>query len=249
MIAYIHDGTFEGFLSSIYEAYYNSIKPEEIISKYDFNHELYYEPIFINTDENNAKKVHDSIIHKLGEDTLYNAYYCSLCSDRGSNTLAYKYIRLGFKIGKDINLHLHNDIVLSVIKMARKVNLESHRMLGFVRFKYINNELLYSSIEPDNNILELISPHFQKRLSGEKWIIQDVKRNIAALYDSRELIFAELSLSNSYYHGDFLDEYEKLWIEYFKSAVIEERVNPSLQKRSMPKRYWKHILEMTKSYE
>ena len=39
------------------------------------------------------------------------------------------------------------------------------------------------------------------------------------------------------------DEYSDLWKTYFRSTTIEERRNPKLQSRMMPKRYWKHILE------
>lgn len=241
MIIYIHDGSFEGFLTCIYQSYYNIKKPEEIISQIDFNNELFYEPIYIETDTIKSQKVYDAIINKLGSETLYNLYYSFLCSDKGNFTAIYKYIKFAFKVGSDVNLHLHNPIVFSIIKMRQKVEKEKHRMLGFIRFKYLEETLLYSSIEPDNDILTLVAPHFQRRLSNEYWIIHDLKRHKAAIYDKECWIIAEdyeLTKINSN-----TDDYEYLWKEYFKSTTIKERTNLRLQSRSMPKRYWKHLLE------
>ena len=44
---------------------------------------------------------------------------------------------MGFKIGKDIELHKNNDTVLNIDKLDKRVSLESHRFTGFVRFKEI----------------------------------------------------------------------------------------------------------------
>lgn len=242
LVIYIHDGSFEGFLTCIYESYYNIKKPEEILSQENFNNELFYDPIYIKTDNQKSQKVYGAMLNKLGNETLYNLYYAFLCSDKGNFTALYKYIRFAFKVGPEVNLHLHNPIVFSIIKMRQKVEKEKHRMLGFIRFKYLEENLLYSSIEPDNDILTLVAPHFQRRLSNEYWIIHDLKRHQAVIYNKKHWIIAEdYEISSS---PSTKDCYEDLWKEYFKSTTIKERTNLKLQSRSMPKRYWKHLLEM-----
>ena len=42
---------------------------------------------------------------------------------------------------------------------------------------------------------------------------------------------------------NYNDEFEDLWKNYFVSITIKERANPKLQKRMMPKRYWKNLTE------
>jgi probable DNA metabolism protein len=152
---------------------------------------------------------------------------------------------MGFKIGKDIELHKNNDTVLNIDKLAKRVSLERHRFTGFVRFKEINN-ILYSSIEPDFNIVGLLGNHFKNRLTNEYFIINDAKRNIALVYNKEDYYLTTLDsnmkdlLENSYDTG----EYSDLWRQYFKSTNIKERANSRLQKRSMPTRYWKNLTEL-----
>ena len=244
MVAFIHDGSFEGFLTSVYEAYYSYKKPDEIFSEFSYEGELFYESINIVTNEEKHEKVYKAIKEKIGTQAMYNIYYCFLCGDKYSHSLAYKYIKLGFKIGKDIDLHLHNPIVLSVINCVQKVQREKHRILGFVRFKDVKRNLFYASIEPDHNILPLLGNHFSERLPKEKWIIHDLKRNIAIVHKDGEWVLCNLySTEEPLNNSKDEDIYEKLWKQYFVSTTIKERTNYRLQKHNMPKRYWKHLLE------
>jgi probable DNA metabolism protein len=89
-----------------------------------------------------------------------------------------------------------------------------------------------------------LAPHFSMRLSSENWIIHDVKREIAAIYNTKEWVIAPLKQDEipkeSYNSNEF---YEQLWKEYFNTLAIKDRINPKLQARMMPKRYWKHLTE------
>ena len=121
--------------------------------------------------------------------------------------------------------------------------MECHRFEGFIRFNYIDEKFLYSSIEPDNDILELLGDHFKNRFSREYFIIHDISREKALIYNgiSYEIIVMDKDTYEKLKSHD--DEYANLWKAYFKSTTIEERKNLKLQCRMMPKRYWKHILE------
>ncbi|WP_032121274.1 TIGR03915 family putative DNA repair protein [Clostridium amazonitimonense] len=242
MVLYIHDGSFDGFLTCIYDSYYSNIKPNEILDKRYYENQLFYEPYYIDTDTEKSNKVLKSLITQCGNETLYNVYYSFLCDTPPSHTLIYKYIKLAFKLKKDVNLHLHNEIVYSVVSLKDRVLKESHRMKGFLRFTSIDNKLLYSVIEPDNNILPIIAPHFQNRLPKENWIIHDAKRSLALVYDKEKYFLLEDSKHS--FMNIKKDLYTDLWKEYFKSTTIEERLNIKLQKRSMPQRYWKHLHEI-----
>jgi probable DNA metabolism protein len=246
---YTYDNTFEGFLTCVYESYYFKEKPEEIISMSDYVPNLIYNTIIIQTDTVKSDKVISAISEKISSAALRSIFYVYISSIPGSDTLLYKYIRLGFKLGKDIDLYLHNDIVLNIHKIIRKVTIESHNMLGFIRFKEIGPNMFYASIEPDHNILSLLAPHFSQRLASQNWIIHDLKREAAAFYNCKEWIITEFkreeakafeSLENS-------NTYEVLWREYFNSIAIKERKNPRLQSRLMPRRYWNHLTEFENS--
>lgn len=244
MICYIYDGTFEGLLTSIYDAYYTSSKPEEIFGEWEFKPTLLTEPIFISTDNSKSSKVYNAIKSKISSDALKQVYYTYLSDIKGSSTAIYKYVKLGFKLGKDIDLHLHNDIVLAIHNINKKVTYECHRMLGFVRFKCINN-FYYSMIEPDHNILGLIASHFASRLPNENFIIHDSKRDLAVFYNRKEWVVSPFTKENAkvFFENNEDEFYENLWKEFFKTIAVENRTNPRLQKSFMPVRYWKNLTE------
>ena len=75
------------------------------------------------------------------------------------------------------------------------------------------------------------------------WIIHDLKRSEAVVYNKKEWVITDLSLERPF---EFLKEekkYQELWKEYYVSASIKSRVNLKAQKNYMPVRYWKHLIE------
>lgn len=247
-MTYIYDGTFEGFLTAVYDSYYSNNKPEKIVSVYDYEPDLINSTITIYTDIMKSNKVYSAIENKISKDALINVFNVFLSSINNSDTLLYEYIKLGFKLGKDVDMHLHNDTVLSIHNISRKVSLEKHRMLGFVRFTKLNNDIFYSAINPDHNILSLIAPHFKERFQGQNWIIHDVKRETAVIYNGNEWIFTVMPKNyiDLEKMKDDSEQYESLWKEYFTNIAIKERINPKLQKRMMPVRYWDNLTECMK---
>ena len=246
MICYIYDDSFEGLLTAVYEAYYNVNKPEEITPEREFCHSLITYPVYIETDLDKYNKVCNAMKNKISINFIRCVFYVFLSELPRSSSLIYEYIKLGFKIGKDVDLHLNNNIVLAVHKIVKKVIIEYHKMLGFVRFKNIENEVFYADIKPDHNITILITPHFVKRFSSQKFIIHDLKREIAAIYNGEQwqIVFLTKELAINYKDKRQDDLYEMLWKDYFKSASIENRKNSRLQKSWMPKRYWEFLTEL-----
>ena len=240
----LYDDSFEGLLTSIYDAFYSKTQIEGIYGKFDFNSPLLLgEIIEVSTDINKFKKVRSAIINKIDSLCLKKIYmvYLSNLDDKG--TIIFKYLKVAFKLKGDVHSFLHIDIIHQIDKIKKQVSLEAHRFKGFIRFKSIDDTFLYSSIEPDNDILELIGNHFMKRFSNEYWIIHDISRNKALIYDTNNYEIIELLEADCKKLIELNDEYSSLWKTYFKSTTIEERKNLRLQKRMMPKRYWKHIFE------
>jgi len=246
MIIYIYDGSFEGLLTSIYDAYYSKEKPEEIVKNEEYVPSLITNPVYISSDYTKASKVSNAIKEKISPTSLNYIYYAYLSDIKGNGTAIYNYVKLGFRLGKDVDLHLIENSVLKIHQLVKKVTFEYHRFLGFVRFKNVKNKFLYAPIEPDHNILSLITEHFIQRLSNEYFIIHDLKRDIATIYNKREWVIYKLSKeesANLHYSQEEVF-YEDLWKDYFESIAINDRLNPKLQKRMMPQRYWKYLTEI-----
>lgn len=245
---YIYDGSFEGLLTAVYEAYYNENKPKEIVEEDEFEPSLINEPYYIKADSVKSDKVRNAIKTKISEDALENIFYTYLSSFKGKETLIYSYIKLGFKYGNKIDLHTYDDTVIKIHKIRNKVAGEHHLMLGFIRFEAVSKNFYYSSIEPDHNILALIAPHFASRLADQNWIIHDLKREVAAIYNMVEWVIVpfERNKAANIKENNSVDFYTDLWKDYFISTAITNRLNPKLQKMKVPVRYWKHMTEFFK---
>lgn len=244
MLKLIYEDSFEGFLTAMYYAFYSKDEITSIELDNSSDIDMITTIEYIKTDIDKYKKVKDAIVMKIDPLALNKIYKLYLSNNKNKGLICYKYLKTAFKLGTEIHKHIYLDVVREINLIERRVTLESHRFTGFVRFSLINNKFLYSSIEPDNNILELISPHFQNRFSNEYWIIHDVKRNIASVYN--KISWEIVEMNNDIYNSlkDYNDEFEDLWKNYFVSTSIKERSNPRLQKQSMPKRYWKHLTEI-----
>jgi len=74
-------------------------------------------------------------------------------------------------------------------------------------------------------------------------VIHDIKRGIGALYNKKEWVIKDVEITDPIMIKEDEEEYQELWKEYFKHIAIETKINPKLQKRNMPMRYWKHLIE------
>ena len=79
MVCYTYDGSFEGLLTAIYEAYYRKEKAGENPSGGKTCNPACYIHIYILLQTlKNHKKVYNSIMEKISEDALDNIYHVFL---------------------------------------------------------------------------------------------------------------------------------------------------------------------------
>lgn len=242
---YVYDASFDGLLTAIFYAYKekSSVK---ILKEIDYTPHLLNEKVVILTETDKADRVYNSINTKLSYDTLSNVYHLYLSDIPDAETLIFDYIRLCFKYSDTINLAKNNDIIRSVDKYKRRVYGEAHLFKGLIRFRQITPLLFYAQIEPNHNILPLILDHFKRRFSDQHFIIHDLKREYAIIYDLKEACLHDLSIEEGKKLAAFAgaDSSEALFKSFYKAITIEERHNEKQQRSYMPKRYWKHLIEL-----
>lgn len=243
MLNYIYDGSFEGLLTCVYETYYRHENPDRIIPYELQQLNILDKSLHILTDASKASRVYDSILNKISSDALDYVYYAYLSEVQESGKIIYEYLKFGWKIGVKVNMFLSDERVLNLHKISRRVGAERHRMLGLIRFSECQDGIYYSQIEPDHNILQLIAPHFANRMADQNWIIHDIKRNTAAIYNMENWVLTDLELEDLPSMSLKEDFYQSLWKQYFKSISITSRFNPKLQAQHMPRRYWSHMVE------
>ena len=244
MFLYIYEDTFQGLLSAIYDAFYAREIPENIISQKEYQPSLTASEVWVLADEKKSDKVYDAVYKKISSRALKNIYYAYLSNEKSKGMLIYYYLKFGFRKGKKTDYCFTEPEVKPIYDLSQKVSLEKHRMEGLLRFQLLENGIYYAHIEPDHDIIELLAPHFSRRLSDQYWIIHDLSRDKAVLYNKMEWV------STFLYEKDIpaLQEEEikiqNIWRSYFKHISVTERKNPRLQRNFMPKRYWKHLIEI-----
>lgn len=245
MKTYLYDGSFEGLLSALYEAFYNKEKPYEICFIGDYVPNLLSEAVTVITNMEKAGRVSFAIQEKISTEALKKINMVFLSDSVDGGISIYNYLKIGFKVGSKVDCYLNHNAVMSMNSLESKVKLESHRMKGFVRFRK-TGDFFYARFEPVHNVLPLIWEHFVKRLPAESFILHDIRRGIAFFYHNGEQFLAPLSEDKAKIFLDSRNDclYEELWREFYKIITVEGRENPRQQKSYMPVRYWKHLTEM-----
>lgn len=245
MIAYLYDGTYSGLLCALAKAFAREEAPEAICRSEDFIPDLLTTPISVATREEKAWKAAAVIRGRISPGALEKVFLAYL-SDRPEAGLAiYQYLHLGFRLGREVDAHLSQDPVRNIDSLIHKVRLESHRMKGFLRFRKVR-DFYYAPMEPDHDILTLITPHFKERLPREAFIIHDLKRELAYFHQLEGDGYAPFTREEARAFLESREDqaWEGLWRAFFQTVSVEGRENPRLQKGFMPRRYWKHLTEM-----
>lgn len=242
---YIYDSSIEGLLSVIYDCFKKKIIPKHINS-----HNSYQKSLFDNIIEIETNMEHSDILNKkllsISDYSFYLVYTAFLSCNNGKEIIILNYFIEAIILGSKINGMKNNDAFIKIFYLCKKVGHEAHRFTGFLRFKEISNGVLFSTIEPDNNIIEYLVKHFSLRLKNNFFIIYDKKHNIIAAYNKTRCNYfsgneVDINRLNNY---DNIDLYEELWKNYFDNISIKERTNRRCQINFMPKKYWKNMLEM-----
>lgn len=239
MTYYITDGSEDCFYTAVFDAYKN--ENCIITSQGDIQLGLGYELIEVERDENKAERVKRKL-NLLDAGALNDIKLILKSCDPLKENIAFEYVKLIVKNGGAVRNMQADPRVLEATDVISKVTGETHRMKGFLRFMENADGVLYAPYSPDNDITDMLSVHFAERLGGQKFVIHDVKRKIAALYDGNEIIMTRVEDAEVY-----LSEYEKyfenLWKQYYKSVNILSRPHEKQMKGYMPVRYWKFLPE------
>ncbi len=247
---FIYDGSFNGFLTAIFSAFEEKAQVSDIQKNTLSQNGLFSETETVFTHVEKAKRVWNGI-QKKDYNAIKNIYFAYLSETKGIELLLYRYIRKLFANQESIHSDYSDGLVLKISQLAKSVGREKHRMEAFVRFQLTQDNIYFANIEPDFDVLPLISKHFRSRYADQQWLIYDVKRQYGIFYNLEKVEIVSLDLNeiyvNSIHKSDhFLNEehsYQDLWNNYFKSTNIKSRINMKLHTQHVPKRYWKYLSE------
>jgi len=254
MIIFVFDNTFEGLLTSVFEAYSRRVFPDALFPEGE-PLPLFHDEVFtVITEEEKAKRVWRGLQKKLSSGALSCLAQCWLAEEAEKPMLLFRYIRKAIDAPRSIETNFADPDVLEFSRMWKRVDWERLRMLQFIRFQKAADGTFFAAVEPEKNALPLAIDHFKDRFADQPWLIYDIKRAYGFYYDLKEVrqvTFEEGSREGHLVTG-MLDEslmdkdeklFQQLWKTYFKAICIKERLNPRKHKQDMPVRYWKHMTE------
>ena len=252
MIIYTYDGTFEGYLTAVFDCYSRKDFPVDICSRMGEQKNLFSERYDVATHSKKAERVWKGIQNKLSGRNNQLVFYTFLSEEPGMEIKIYRFLRRLFSAQFTIKTDFGDSDVLFLTQASQRVKKEAMRIMQFVRFQHTRDGLYFCGIQPRYDVIPLVINHFQKRFADQKWLLYDLKRNYGVLYgkdkvEEVEISHKEFNSMTGQVKENILQEgeefYQKLWKSYFTHINIKERKNLQLQRQQMPRRFWKYLPE------
>lgn len=246
MPRYRYDGSFEGYLGALCRALDERAEAVDFVRDAPVTEPgLFEEPaVAVATDRDRAAAFRERFASEVSPEASV-ALCCAFHSEQqGIEYLLWQYVRLGLQVGQRLCSMAADQRVNAVDRLARAVSREAHRYKGFVRFRELEEGFLYARIEPEAQIIRFLAPHFARRIGDRPWMIHDLRRSVAAVCDRNGWrLVRDITLTGSPRLSDAEQEWAALWRRYFRQLAIEERRNPELQRKLVPLRSRKYLVE------
>ena len=183
MMVYIFDGTMDGLLTAVFDAFALHEQPETLLTEGEALPLFCERTQTVHTDEEKAWRVWTGLEKKLSREAMKLISVSWLSELKELNGHLFRYICKVFTAGKGIERHFADPDVLAVTNIARKVLHEQLRMKQFIRFQKAKDGTYLGVVSPDHNVLPLIIDHFQDRFNDQPWLIYDAKRHYGYYYE------------------------------------------------------------------
>lgn len=260
MLVYIFDGTLDGLLTAVFDAYALHQQPDELVGQGQALPMFCDEEHQVVTADDKACRVWAGVEKRLSREAVRMLTMSWMSEDKDVYTPLFHYIYKVFQqpaTAPSIERHFADPDVLFVTNMARRVAHEQHRMKQFIRFQKAKDGTYLAVVSPDHHVLPLIIDHFHDRFRDQPWLIYDARRHYGYYFappaaQPVRITFEDeasvpFSLENGKLNEDVLSSDDQLlqdlWRTYFKAICIKERLNPRKQLNDMPRRYWKYLTE------
>lgn len=250
--AYAYDGTFEGILTAVFDAFSHKQLPEQIIRTGDAL------PMFcrschqVTTDGEKASRVWNGLERRISPEALSALGTSFLCEQREFDIVIFHYVCKMFSSVRHPETDFADPDILQVTNMCRKVRYERMRILQFIRFQKAADGTYFAMMEPLYNVLPIAINHFTDRFNTERFIIYDRCRDYGYYYDGHQSRIITMPstlnhIATGHLPDHLMDEnerlFQRLWRTYFDAVAIPERTNPRKQRQDMPVRFWKYLTE------
>ncbi len=189
----VYDGTFNGFLTSIFKAFEQNHCVFDIQKNSAMANELFSNQSYVKTDIAVAKIVWNAISQKK-HTTIKKIYFSFLSESEGIEMMLYQYIKYIMEILKPDQLSNINELISILDLLSTKVEKEKKRMEAFVQFQLTKENVYLVNIKSKYNVLPLLSKHIKRYHKNKQWHIFDDRRKYGIRYSYGRL---EITSQNS----------------------------------------------------
>ena len=237
-ILYFYDGSFEGFLSCVFESYAHHERPSAIESE---EVPTLFATRWVETEVSHAQRVLRKLhaISPWGLELVRRGFLT--CLPQREMAL-YRLIQKLLEEGPAFLHNLSDETLNPVFQAVRHLNGEAHLLKGFVRFSDYGG-VLAAEIEPKNRVLPLLRGHFCSRFQNEDFLIYDRVHHEVLLSQHGASAIRPLDALSLAAPDKTEAAYRRLWKQFYDTVAIRERYNPKLRRTHMPKRYWNTMTE------
>ncbi|NJC25826.1 TIGR03915 family putative DNA repair protein [Neolewinella antarctica] len=252
MQTYTYDTTFPGLLTAIFQSFARKAGDVDIVPEDQHQQQLFAEPVLIQTDEAQAKRVVVGLEKRSpGAGKWLRKIFLS--EQAGTERLILHYVRRQMASRLDVQKDAADEKIRALQRLHQQMGREVHRMHAFVRFQETPDGLFVGLINPDFNCLPLLGEHFGARYPAMDWLIYDTTRQYGLHWD-KEIKKAEFITLTTTSNGRLKQlsaemlasqetGYQDLWKAYFRAVDIPERRNMPLHLQHVPRRYWQYLIE------
>ncbi len=237
-MVYTFDGTKYGFLTVLLFAFHDA---GAIVTSGQTQIPLGMATMDVPTDFARAKKAEERLSF-FDSDCAFDLDRLLRCGMDDKEQVAFRYFRLLAQEKRPVSKRLANPDVFTAVEYIKKVGHEIHKLHGFIRFMETESGALYAPFSPDNDICDLLLPHFRARLPQFPFVLHDVKRQKAAVYDGKNSFVAPLAQADILLSADE-NGWQSLWKKYYGAVNIPCRERLKQMRGYMPARYWKFLPE------
>jgi probable DNA metabolism protein len=251
MESVVYDGSFEGWLTAVFEVFEHGFKDTQIITDKNFQQTIFGKEHRVFTDGAKAGRVWKGLRERVSTNAMQQLYQSWLSEIPGMDDTMLSYVQYAFSSKIPMETDFSSPVVRTIFETSKKVHREKHRMEAFVRFQLTSDGLYYAIVEPDFNVLPLLQKHFKNRYADQRWMIYDARRKYGIYYNLDKVDIVHVNFEPEWNGGkdisavyDQQEElYQHLWKRYFSSVNIAARKNMKLHVQHMPMRYWKFLPE------
>ncbi len=236
---YLFDGTKEGFLTALVRAYEDG---DAYVTSRRVQLRLGEGQVCVETNFDLAARVENKLLC-YDRDCMRDLDTLLRSGQEENGQIAFRYFRLLTKEKVPVGKRLADLDVFRAVECIRQVGHEIHKFHGFIRFMETASGALYAPFSPDNDVCDLLAPHFRNRLPHFPFVLHDVGRQKAAVYDGRHTFVAPLKEAEVLLSANE-QGWRNLWRTYYSSVNIPSRERLKQMRGDMPARYWKYLTEM-----